>query len=332
MRRGLTAALAALLTVGLAACGSDATGQSKQSERSEREAPKTFTSDRELVEEFLKDMQAGEVSRASELLSETPKSIQSDKDAKALPARLSNASINSMNDDEVMVLFDLKGLDSERYMRLHLTDTAQGRRIETDSVVYPGAGDGANDITPAGLSEGMFFVPGLYGAERYDSSWRTVEKVPVDYDGADSQVAAWSWNADKAAEAFRPFVQKRLDEVVGQSDERTQTLFCATGDGGKAVYLSTSANIRPYDCELTRSMGGYSLASLQVTDAHPAEGKVQIQGTVLVDGYGEVPIRSADARSAGAVIQADSMDWDTSTLRSVSFGFDWNEVDSDSDE
>lgn len=332
MRRGLTAALAALLTVGLAACGSDATGQSKQSERSEREAPKTFTSDRELVEEFLKDMQAGEVSRASELLSETPKSIQSDKDAKALPARLSNASINSMNDDEVMVLFDLKGLDSERYMRLHLTDTAQGRRIETDSVVYPGAGDGANDITPAGLSEGMFFVPGLYGAERYDSSWRTVEKVPVDYDGADSQAAAWSWNADKAAEAFRPFVQKRLDEVLGQSDERTQTLFCATGDGGRAVYLSTSANIRPYDCELTRSMGGYSLASLQVTDAHPAEGKVQIQGTVLVDGYGEVPIRSADARSAGAVIQADSMDWDTSTLRSVSFGFDWNEVDSDSDE
>lgn len=332
MRRGLTAALAALLIVGLAACGSDATGQSKQSERSEREAPKTFASDGELVEEFLKDMQAGEVSRASELLSETPKSIQSDKDAKALPARLSNASINSMNDDEVMVLFDLKGLDSERYMRLHLTDTAQGRRIETDSVVYPGAGDGANDITPAGLSEGMFFVPGLYGAERYDSSWRTVEKVPVDYDGVDSQAAAWSWNADKAAEAFRPFVQKRLDEVLGQSDERTQTLFCATGDGGKAVYLSTSANIRPYDCELTRSMGGYSLASLQVTDAHPAEGKVQIQGTVLVDGYGEVPIRSADARSAGAVIQADSMDWDTSTLRSVSFGFDWNEVDSDSDE
>ena len=329
MRRGLTAALAALLIVGLAACGSDATGQSKQSER---EAPKTFASDRELVEEFLKDMQAGEVSRASELLSETPKSIQSDKDAKALPARLSHASVNSMNDDEVMVLFDLKGLDSERYMRLHLTDTAQGRRIETDSVVYPGAGDGANDITPAGLSEGMFFVPGLYGAERYDSSWRTVEKVPVDYDGADSQAAAWSWNADKAAEAFRPFVQKRLDEVLGQSDERTQTLFCATGDGGKAVYLSTSANIRPYDCELTRSMGGYSLASLQVTDAHPAEGKVQIQGTVLVDGYGEVPIRSADARSAGAVIQADSMDWDTSTLRSVSFGFDWNEVDSDSDE
>ena len=332
MRRGLTAALAALLIVGLAACGSDATGQSKQSEQSGREAPKTFASDRELVEEFLKDMQAGEVSRASELLSETPKSIQSDKDAKALPARLSNASINSMNDDEVMVLFDLKGLDSERYMRLHLTDTAQGRRIETDSVVYPGAGDGANDITPAGLSEGMFFVPGLYGAERYDSSWRTVEKVPVDYDGADSQAAAWSWNADKAAEAFRPFVQKRLDEVLGQSDERTQTLFCATGDGGRAVYLSTSANIRPYDCELTRSMGGYSLASLQVTDAHPAEGKVQIQGTVLVDGYGEVPIRSADARSAGAVIQADSMDWDTSTLRSVSFGFDWNEVDSDSDE
>lgn len=332
MRRGLTAALAALLIVGLAACGSDATGQSKQSEQSERETPKTFASDRELVEEFLKDMQAGEVSRASELLSETPKSIQSDKDAKALPARLSNASINSMNDDEVMVLFDLKGLDSERYMRLHLTDTAQGRRIETDSVVYPGAGDGANDITPAGLSEGMFFVPGLYGAERYDSSWRTVEKVPVDYDGADSQAAAWSWNADKAAEAFRPFVQKRLDEVLGQSDERTQTLFCATGDGGRAVYLSTSANIRPYDCELTRSMGGYSLASLQVTDAHPAEGKVQIQGTVLVDGYGEVPIRSADARSAGAVIQADSMDWDTSTLRSVSFGFDWNEVDSDSDE
>lgn len=329
MRRGLTAALAALLIVGLAACGSDTAGQSKQSER---EAPKTFASDRELVEEFLKDMQAGEVSRASELLSETPKSIQSDKDAKALPTRLSNASINSMNDDEVMVLFDLKGLDSERYMRLHLTDTAQGRRIETDSVVYPGAGDGANDITPAGLSEGMFFVPGLYGAERYDSSWRTVEKVPVDYDGADSQAAAWSWNADKAAEAFRPFVQKRLDEVLGQSDERTQTLFCATGDGGKAVYLSTSANIRPYDCELTRSMGGYSLASLQVTDAHPAEGKVQIQGTVLVDGYGEVPIRSADARSAGAVIQADSMDWDTSTLRSVSFGFDWNEVDSDSDE
>lgn len=329
MRRGLTAALAALLIVGLAACGSDATGQSKQSER---EAPKTFASDRELVEEFLKDMQAGEVSRASKLLSETPKSIQSDKDAKALPARLSHASVNSMNDDEVMVLFDLKGLDSERYMRLHLTDTAQGRRIETDSVVYPGAGDGANDITPAGLSEGMFFVPGLYGAERYDSSWRTVEKVPVDYDGADSQAAAWSWNADKAAEAFRPFVQKRLDEVLGQSDERTQTLFCATGDGGKAVYLSTSANIRPYDCELTRSMGGYSLASLQVTDAHPAEGKVQIQGTVLVDGYGEVPIRSADARSAGAVIQADSMDWDTSTLRSVSFGFDWNEVDSDSDE
>lgn len=329
MRRGLTAALAALLIVGLAACGSDATGQSKQSER---EAPKTFASDRELVEEFLKDMQAGEVSRASKLLSETPKSIQSDKDAKALPARLSNASVNSMNDDEVMVLFDLKGLDSERYMRLHLTDTAQGRRIETDSVVYPGAGDGANDITPAGLSEGMFFVPGLYGAERYDSSWRTVEKVPVDYDGADSQAAAWSWNADKAAEAFRPFVQKRLDEVLGQSDERTQTLFCATGDGGRAVYLSTSANIRPYDCELTRSMGGYSLASLQVTDAHPAEGKVQIQGTVLVDGYGEVPIRSADARSAGAVIQADSMDWDTSTLRSVSFGFDWNEVDSDSDE
>lgn len=332
MRRGLTAALAALLIVGLAACGSDATGQSKQSEQSERETPKTFASDRELVEEFLKDMQAGEVSRASELLSETPKSIQSDKDAKALPARLSNASINSMNDDEVMVLFDLKGLDSERYMRLHLTNTAQGRRIETDSVVYPGAGDGANDITPAGLSEGMFFVPGLYGAERYDSSWRTVEKVPVDYDGADSQAAAWSWNADKAAEAFRPFVQKRLDEVLGQSDERTQTLFCATGDGGRAVYLSTSANIRPYDCELTRSMGGYSLASLQVTDAHPAEGKVQIQGTVLVDGYGEVPIRSADARSAGAVIQADSMDWDTSTLRSVSFGFDWNEVDSDSDE
>ena len=332
MRRGLTAALAALLIVGLAACGSDATGQSKQSEQSERETPKTFASDRELVEEFLKDMQAGEVSRASELLSETPKSIQSDKDAKALPARLSNASINSMNDDEVMVLFDLKGLDSERYMRLHLTDTAQGRRIETDSVVYPGAGDGANDITPAGLSEGMFFVPGLYGAERYDSSWRTVEKVPVDYDGADSQAAAWSWNADKAAEAFRPFVQKRLDEVLGQSDERTQTLFCATGGGGRAVYLSTSANIRPYDCELTRSMGGYSLASLQVTDAHPAEGKVQIQGTVLVDGYGEVPIRSADARSAGAVIQADSMDWDTSTLRSVSFGFDWNEVDSDSDE
>lgn len=329
MRRGLTAALAALLIVGLAACGSDATGQSKQSER---EAPKTFASDRELVEEFLKDMQAGEVSRASKLLSETPKSIQSDKDAKALPARLSNASVNSMNDDEVMVLFDLKGLDSERYMRLHLTDTAQGRRIETDSVVYPGAGDGANDITPAGLSEGMFFVPGVYGAERYDSSWRTVEKVPVDYDGADSQAAAWSWNADKAAEAFRPFVQKRLDEVLGQSDERTQTLFCATGDGGKAVYLSTSANIRPYDCELTRSMGGYSLASLQVTDAHPAEGKVQIQGTVLVDGYGEVPIRSADARSAGAVIQANSMDWDTSTLRSVSFGFDWNEVDSDSDE
>lgn len=329
MRRGLTAALAALLIVGLAACGSDTAGQSKQSER---EAPKTFASDRELVEEFLKDMQAGEVSRASELLSETPKSIQSDKDAKALPTRLSNASINSMNDDEVMVLFDLKGLDSERYMRLHLTDTAQGRRIETDSVVYPGAGDGANDITPAGLSEGMFFVPGLYGAERYDSSWRTVEKVPVDYDGADSQAAAWSWNADKAAEAFRPFVQKRLDEVLGQSDERTQTLFCATGDGGKAVYLSTSANIRPYDCELTRSMGGYSLASLQVTDAHPAEGKVQIQGTVLVDGYGEVPIRSADARSAGAVIQANSMDWDTSTLRSVSFGFDWNEVDSDSDE
>lgn len=329
MRRGLTAALAALLIVGLAACGSDATGQSKQSER---EAPKTFASDRELVEEFLKDMQAGEVSRASELLSETPKSIQSDKDAKALPARLSNASINSMNDDEVMVLFDLKGLDSERYMRLHLTDTAQGRRIETDSVVYPGAGDEANDITPAGLSEGMFFVPGLYGAERYDSSWRTVEKVPVDYDGADSQAAAWSWNADKAAEAFRPFVQKRLDEVLGQSDERTQTLFCATGDGGKAVYLSTSANIRPYDCELTHSMSGYSLASLQVTDAHPAEGKVQIQSTVLVDGYGEVPIRSADARSAGAVIQADSMDWDTSTLRSVSFGFDWNEVDSDSDE
>lgn len=332
MRRGLTAALAALLIVGLAACGSDATGQSKQSEQGEREAPKTFASDRELVEEFLKDMQAGEVLRASKLLSETPKSIQSDKDAKALPARLSNASINSMNDDEVMVLFDLKGLDSERYMRLHLTDTAQGRRIETDSVVYPGAGDGANDITPAGLSEGMFFVPGLYGAERYDSSWRTVEKVPVDYDGADSQAAAWSWNADKAAEAFRPFVQKRLDEVLGQSDERTQTLFCATGDGGRAVYLSTSANIRPYDCELTRSMGGYSLASLQVTDAHPAEGKVQIQGTVLVDGYGEVPIRSADARSAGAVIQADSMDWDTSTLRSVSFGFDWNEVDSDSDE
>lgn len=332
MRRGLTAALAALLIVGLAACGSDATGQSKQSEQSEREAPKTFASDRELVDEFLKDMQAGEVSRASKLLSETPKSIQSDKDAKALPARLSNASINSMNDDEVMVLFDLKGLDSERYMRLHLTDTAQGRRIETDSVVYPGAGDGANDITPTGLSEGMFFVPGLYGAERYDSSWRTVEKVPVDYDGADSQAAAWSWNADKAAEAFRPFVQKRLDEVLGQSDERTQTLFCATGDGGRAVYLSTSANIRPYDCELTRSMGGYSLASLQVTDAHPAEGKVQIQGTVLVDGYGEVPIRSADARSAGAVIQADSMDWDTSTLRSVSFGFDWNEVDSDSDE
>lgn len=329
MRRGLTAALAALLIVGLAACGSDATGQSKQSER---EAPKTFASDRELVEEFLKDMQAGEVSRASKLLSETPKSIQSDKDAKALPARLSNASVNSMNDDEVMVLFDLKGLDSERYMRLHLTDTAQGRRIETDSVVYPGVGDGANDITPAGLSEGMFFVPGLYGAERYDSSWRTVEKVPVDYDGADSQAAAWSWNADKAAEAFRPFVQKRLDEVLGQSDERTQTLFCATGDGGRAVYLLTSANIRPYDCELTRSMGGYSLASLQVTDAHPAEGKVQIQGTVLVDGYGEVPIRSADARSAGAVIQADSMDWDTSTLRSVSFGFDWNEVDSDSDE
>lgn len=329
MRRGLTAALAALLIVGLAACGSDATGQSKQSER---EAPKTFASDRELVEEFLKDMQAGEVSRASKLLSETPKSIQSDKDAKALPARLSNASVNSMNDDEVMVLFDLKGLDSERYMRLHLTDTAQGRRIETDSVVYPGAGDGANDITPAGLSEGMFFVPGVYGAERYDSSWRTVEKVPVDYDGADSQAAAWSWNADKAAEVFRPFVQKRLDEVLGQSDERTQTLFCATGDGGKAVYLSTSANIRPYDCELTRSMGGYSLASLQVTDAHPAEGKVQIQGTVLVDGYGEVPIRSADARSAGVVIQADSMDWDTSTLRSVSFGFDWNEVDSDSDE
>ena len=102
-------------------------------------------------------------------------------------------------------------------MRLHLTDTAQGRRIETDSVVYPGAGDGANDITPAGLSEGMFFVPGLYGAERYDSSWRTVEKVPVDYDGADSQAAAWSWNADKAAEAFRPFVQKRLDEVLGRA-------------------------------------------------------------------------------------------------------------------
>ena len=64
MRRGLTAALAALLIVGLAACGSDATGQSKQSEQSEREAPKTFASDRELVEEFLKDMQAGEVSRA----------------------------------------------------------------------------------------------------------------------------------------------------------------------------------------------------------------------------------------------------------------------------
>ena len=217
-------------------------------------------------------------------------------------------------------------------MRLHLTDTTQGRRIETDSVVYPGAGSGANDITPAGLSEGMFFVPGLYGVERYDSSWRTVEKVPVDYDGADSQSATWSWNADKAAEVFRPFVQKRLDEVLGQSDERTQTLFCTTGDGGKAVYLSTSSNIRPYDCELTRDMVGYSLASLQVTDAHPAEGKVQIQGTVLVDGYGEVPIRSADARSAGAVIQADSMDWDTSTVQSVSFGFDWNEVDSDSDE
>lgn len=332
MRRGLTAVLAALLTVGLAACGPDTAGQAGQDKRSGQEAPKTFTSDRELVEEFLKDIQAGKMSRASELLSETPKSIQSDKDAKALSVRLSNASINSMNNNEVTVHFDLKGLNSERQMRLHLTDTTQGRRIETDSVVYPGAGSGANDITPAGLSEGMFFVPGLYGVERYDSSWRTVEKVPVDYDGADSQSATWSWNADKAAEVFRPFVQKRLDEVLGQSDERTQTLFCTTGDGGKAVYLSTSSNIRPYDCELTRDMVGYSLVSLQVTDAHPAEGKVQIQGTVLVDGYGEAPIRSADARSAGAVIQADSMDWDTSTVQSMSFGFDWNEVDSDSDE
>lgn len=282
--------LVALPTVGLAACGSDAAGQAGQDERSGQETPKTFASDRELVEEFLKDIQAGEVSRASELLSETPKSIQSDKDAKALPVRLSNASINSMNDDEVMVLFDFKGLDSERQMRLYLTDTTQGRRITTDSVIYPGDGSGANDITPAGLSEGMFFVPGLYGVERYDSSWRTVEKVPVDYDGADSQTAAWSWNADKAAEVFRPFVQKRLDEVLGQSNERTHTLFCATGDGGRAVYLSTSASIRPYDCELTRGMGGYSLASLHVTDAHPAEGKVQIQGTVLVNGYGEVPL------------------------------------------
>lgn len=332
MGRGLTAVLAALLTVGLAACGPDAAGQAGRDDRSGQEAPKTFASDRELVEEFLKDIQAGEVSRASKLLSETPKSIQSDKDAKALTVRLSNATINSMNDDEVMVAFDLKGLSSGWSMRLYLDDTTQGRRIKTDSVVYPGDGDDANDITPAGLSEGMFFVPGLYGVERYDSSWRTVEKVPVDYDGADSQAAAWTWNADKAAEVFRPFVQKRLDEVLGPSDERTQTLFCATGDGGRAVYLSTSATIRPYDCELTRSMGGYSLASLQVTDAHPAEGKVQIQGSVLVDGYGEVPIRSADARSAGAVIQADSMDWDTSTLQSVSFGFDWDEVDSDSDE
>lgn len=332
MRRGLTAALAALLIVGLTACGSDAAGRTGQSEQSEREAPKTFASDRELVEEFLKDIQAGEVARASKLLSETPKSIQSDKDAKALTVRLSNATINSMNDDEVMVAFDLKGLSSGWSMRLYLDDTAQGRRIKTDSVVYPGDGDDANDITPAGLSEGMFFVPGLYGVERYDSSWRTVEKVPVDYDGVSSRSAAWTWNADKAAEVFRPFVQKRLDEVLGPSDERTQTLFCATGDGGRAVYLSTSANIRTYDCELTRSMGGYSLASLQVTDAHPAEGKAQIQGTVLVDGYGEVPIRSADARSAGAVIQAESMDWDTSTLQSVSFGFDWDEVDSDSDE
>lgn len=332
MRRELTAALAALLIVGLTACGSDAAGRTGQSEQSEREAPKTFASDRELVEEFLKDIQAGEVARASKLLSETPKSIQSDKDAKALTVRLSNATINSMNDDEVMVAFDLKGLSSGWSMRLYLDDTTQGRRIKTDSVVYPGDGDDANDITPAGLSEGMFFVPGLYGVERYDSSWRTVEKVPVDYDGASSRSAAWTWNADKAAEVFRPFVQKRLDEVLGPSDERTQTLFCATGDGGRAVYLSTSANIRTYDCELTRSMGGYSLASLQVTDAHPAEGKVQIQGSVLVDGYGEVPIRSADARSAGAVIQADSMDWDTSTLQSVSFGFDWDEVDSDSDE
>ena len=282
--------LAALPTVGLAACGSDDAGWTGQGERSGQEAPKTFASDRELVEEFLKDIQAGEMSRASELLSETPKSIQSDNDAKNLPVRLSNASINLMNDDEVMVHFDLKGLNSERYMRLYLTDTTQGQRITTDSVIYPGTDNDANDITPAGLSEGMFFVPGLYGVERYDSSWRTVEKVPVDYDGADSQTAAWSWNADKAAEAFRPFVQKRLDEVLGQSDERTHTLFCATGDGGEAVYLSTSASIRPYDCELTRGMGGYSLASLHVTDAHPAEGKVQIQGTVLVNGYGEVPL------------------------------------------
>ena len=30
--------------------------------------------------------------------------------------------------------------------------------------------------------------------------------------------------------------------------------------------------------------------------------------------------------------ECQSMDWDTSTVRSVSFGFDWNEVDSDSDE
>lgn len=216
MRRGLTAVLAALLTVGLAACGPDTAGQVGQGEQSGQEAPKTFSSDRELVEEFLKDIQAGKVSRASELLSGTPKSIQSDKDAKALSVRLSNASINSMNDDEVTVHFDFKGLDSERQMRLYLTDTTQGRRIKTDSVVYPGDDDDANDITPAGLSEGMFFVPGLYGAERYDSSWRTVEKVPVDYDGA--------------------------------------------------------------------------------------------------------------------VIQADSMDWDTSTVQSVSFGFDWDEVDSDSDE
>ena len=240
MRRGLTAALAALLIVGLTACGSDAAGRTGQSER---EAPKTFASDRELVEEFLKDIQAGEVARASKLLSETPKSIQSDKDAKALTVRLSNATINSMNDDEVMVAFDLKGLSSGWSMRLYLDDTAQGRRIKTDSVVYPGDGDDANDITPAGLSEGMFFVPGLYGVERYDSSWRTVEKVPVDYDGASSRSAAWTWNADKAAEVFRPFVQKRLDEVLGPSDERTQTLFCATGDGGRAVYLSTSANL-----------------------------------------------------------------------------------------
>lgn len=74
MGRGLTAVLVALLTVGLAACGSDAAGQAGQGERSGQETPKTFASDRELVGEFLKD-------------------IQSDKDAKNLPVRLSNASL-----------------------------------------------------------------------------------------------------------------------------------------------------------------------------------------------------------------------------------------------